>query len=624
MLHISWTKTRNTSAFIRALCMQCIVFCLVLLSVSGLCGELVVGNEPSYPLSQAVTSLEDPDGQLTVEEVAEASAQGRFVPLGPDSRQTNFGLTHSAFWLRVSLLRGPDAPADWLLEVDYPSLDSVELYLPREGGFDRQVSGDLLPFAARPVEHVSHVFPVSLQDASPRVIFLRIQSQGTVSAPLRLWQPEALWKSDHRKYAALSLYFGMLAGLALYNLLLYLSLRDRIYLLYVLFVAFMALGQSALTGFGAQFLWPNLAWWTNVSLPVGIGFTGIFATIFAREFLSTATKLPRLDKGMMLLVISFAMCVLFSFFLPYWIPAWLINIIGVLFSVYIVLVGIVSYKRKHPGARYFILAWTLLLLSAAVLSVHNMGKLPSNLLTTNALLIGSAFEMLLLSFALADRIHAARQETALAQAEAISAKQAMVDTLLETERMLECRVTERTQELVQANERLKEKEEQLRHLAHFDALTGLPNRKLFTDRMDSALKRARRNSARLALLMVDLDDFKAINDTYGHFAGDMVLVEVARRFEPLLRDTDTVARLGGDEFVVIVESPEDRSAAEVVAAKVVRAMREPIELGDGQEVRVGMSVGVALYPDDARNARGLMVHADQSMYRVKAGRRQDA
>ena len=124
--------------------------------------------------------------------------------------------------------------------------------------------------------------------------------------------------------------------------------------------------------------------------------------------------------------------------------------------------------------------------------------------------------------------------------------------------------------------------------------------------------------------MVDLDDFKAINDTHGHFAGDMVLVEVARRFEPLLRDTDTVARLGGDEFVVIVESPEDRSAAEVVAAKVVRAMREPIDLGDGQEVRVGMSVGVALYPDDARNARGLMVHADQSMYRVKAGRRQDA
>ena len=624
MLHMSGTKTRNVLALIRALCLQCIVFFFVLLPVSGACGELVVGNEPSYLLSHVVSSLEDPDGRLTVEDVAHASAQERFVPLGPGAQQTNFGLTHSAFWLKISLHRGPEAPSRWLLEVDYPSLDSVEFYRAREGGFERQASGDLMPFAARPLEHVSHVFPVSLEEGSDHVIYLRIKSQGTVSAPLRLWQPEALWKSDQKKYAALSLYFGMLAGLALYNLLLYMSLHDRLYLLYVAFVASMALGQSALTGFGAQFLWSNSAWWTNVSLTAGMGMTGVFATIFAREFLSTATKLPRLDKGMIFLIFLFTLCVIFSFFLPYWIPARLINIIGVLFSVYIVLVGIVSFRRKHPGARYFILAWTLLLISAAVLSVHNMGKLPSNLLTTNSLLIGSAFEMLLLSFALADRIHVARQETAMAQAEAISAKQAMVDTLLETERMLETRVAERTQELVQTNERLKEKEEQLKHLAHFDSLTGLPNRKLFTDRLDSALKRARRNSARLALLMVDLDDFKAINDTHGHFAGDMVLVEVARRFEPLLRDTDTVARLGGDEFIVIVEAPEDRAAAEVVASKISRAMREPIDLGDGPGVRVGMSVGVALYPDDARNARGLMVHADQSMYRVKAERRQDA
>ena len=352
-----------------------------------------------------------------------------------------------------------------------------------------------------------------------------------------------------------------------------------------------------------------------------MGLTGVFATIFARGFLSTAQKLPALDKGMVALIALFSLCTMFSLFLPYWISARLINVIGVLFSVYIVLVGVISYRRRHPGARYFILAWSLLLLSAAVLSVHNMGKLPTNIITTNSLLIGSAFEMLLLSFALADRIHVARQESALAQAEAIKVKQAMVDTLIESERTLEKRVAERTDELVQINARLREKEIQLEQMAHYDALTGLPNRQLFGDRLDLALKRARRHSSRVGLLMVDLDDFKAINDTYGHAVGDVALVEVARRLKPLLRDSDTVARLAGDEFVAIVEDLEGRTVADAIASKIENAFASPVALGSGRSVLVGTSVGAAVYPDEARDAETLMLLADQAMYRRKSERR---
>lgn len=621
MLHFFWKKRCDALSCICVLCMQCIIFISIVVSDGAYCGEIVVGSEPSYSLSEFVSSLEDPAGSLTVEDVAGFPLQGRFVPLSPDSPRTNFGLTHSVFWLRVPLRTGAGAPSGWLLEVDYPSLDSVELFIPRDGGFERRVSGDLLPFTARPMMHVSHVFPVSLEGDSSRVLYLRVRSQGTVSAPLRLWQPAELWKSDQRKYAGLSLYFGMLTGLALYNFLLYLSLRDHLYLLYVAFVVSMAVGQSALTGFGGQFLWPESAWWTNVSLPAGMGLTGVFATIFARGFLSTARKLPSLDTGMVALIALFALCTLSALFLPYWISARLINVIGVLFSVYIVLVGVVSYRRKHPGARYFILAWSLLLLSAGVLSIHNMGKLPSNVITTNSLLIGSAFEMLLLSFALADRIHVARQETAFAQAEAIRVKQAMVETLVESERTLEKRVAERTDELVQINARLKEKEIQLQQMAHYDALTGLPNRQLFGDRLDLALKRARRNATRVALLMVDLDDFKAINDTYGHAAGDAVLAEVARRLKPLMRDSDTVARLAGDEFVALVEALEDRAVADAIAAKIEKAFASPLTLGDGRSILVGTSVGTAVYPDEAPDAEQLMLRADQAMYRRKGERR---
>jgi diguanylate cyclase (GGDEF)-like protein len=624
MLYAFHEEKCGSLYYICAFFLQCVALFSFLLPADGHCNEFIVGSAPNYVLSNSVSSLEDPAGSLSVADVAGPSLQGRFLPLAADSARTNFGLTRSVFWLRISLQKGEGAPSRWLLEVDYPSLDSVELYTPADGGFARRASGDLLPFTARPMAHVSHVFPVSLEDGSPVVLYLRIQSQGTVSAPLRLWQPAALWESDQRVYAGLSLYFGMLTGLALYNFLLYLSLRDRLYLLYVAFVVSMAVGQSALTGFGGQFLWPESAWWTNVSLPAGMGLTGIFATIFARGFLSTAQKLPALDKGMVALIALFTICTICAMSLPYWISAWFINVIGVLFSVYIVIVGIVSYRRKHPGARYFILAWSLLLLSAAVLSVHNMGKLPSNIFTTNSLLIGSAFEMLLLSFALADRIHVARQETALAQAEAIRVKQAMVDTLTESERTLERRVAERTGELLQINARLKEKEIQLQQMAHYDALTGLPNRQLFGDRLDLALKRARRHSTRVALLMVDLDDFKTINDTHGHAAGDAALVEVARRLKPLLRDSDTVARLAGDEFVVLVEALDELDVADVIAAKIEKAFDSPFSLGNGRTVQVGASVGSAVFPDEAHDAQALMQRADQAMYKRKGIRRNGA
>jgi diguanylate cyclase (GGDEF)-like protein len=260
----------------------------------------------------------------------------------------------------------------------------------------------------------------------------------------------------------------------------------------------------------------------------------------------------------------------------------------------------------------------MLLVGAGAISLHNLGKLPSNLFTTNALLIGSALEMLLLSFALAERINVTRREKALAQADAIAAKQSMVDSLRASERLLELHVAQRTGELVQANARLKEHESLLKQQAHYDALTGLPNRKLLSDRLALAIERAKRSSGCFALLMIDLDGFKMINDTYGHAAGDTVLIAVARRLTAALRASDTVARLGGDEFVAILEAGEDTGDASVVVNKLAQTVSEPIALDGGRLANVGISVGVALYPLDATDPEQLMMLADHAMYRAKA------
>ncbi len=164
-------------------------------------------------------------------------------------------------------------------------------------------------------------------------------------------------------------------------------------------------------------------------------------------------------------------------------------------------------------------------------------------------------------------------------------------------------------------------EDQLRHsryLAWHDELTGLPNRRLFQDRFDNALARARRKGEALGLLSLDLDHFKQVNDTLGHQAGDDLLRQVSALFARRVRSSDTVARTGGDEFSVILENPASHSDAAAVGQELRRLLNEPFELGD-QSIRVGVSVGVALFPDDGEDADSLCRVADMRMYAVKRG-----
>jgi diguanylate cyclase (GGDEF)-like protein len=158
--------------------------------------------------------------------------------------------------------------------------------------------------------------------------------------------------------------------------------------------------------------------------------------------------------------------------------------------------------------------------------------------------------------------------------------------------------------------------EQYRHLAHHDTLTSLPNRRLLSDRVEQAVALARRSGNRLALMLMDLDEFKAINDTHGHSTGDQVLVTIAQRLRVSVRESDTVARLGGDEFVVLLQDVGQHGDAARIAEKVIGAVRQPLQVGS-LEFRLGTSIGIALFPDHADNPEHLLQQADISMYAAK-------
>src|SRR5690349_6984206 len=163
-------------------------------------------------------------------------------------------------------------------------------------------------------------------------------------------------------------------------------------------------------------------------------------------------------------------------------------------------------------------------------------------------------------------------------------------------------------------------EEELRFLAHHDPLTGLANRALFNDRLDAALRAARRHDSSLALLFLDINDFKGINDVHGHAAGDQVLRMIARRLQGCVRETDTVARMGGDEFTVLLTDIQSQGDVCEKVAQILAVMAEPPDADSFVLTMPSCSIGIACYPADGEDADTLLSHADDDMYRIKRQR----
>lgn len=173
----------------------------------------------------------------------------------------------------------------------------------------------------------------------------------------------------------------------------------------------------------------------------------------------------------------------------------------------------------------------------------------------------------------------------------------------------------------------KEYESRLQYLATHDTLTGLPNRQLFQDRLEQAIKRANRKQAGkdtrslVAVMLMDLDNFKAVNDTYGHGTGDQLLIWVADQLRSRIRQSDTIARLGGDEFTLVLEGITGVEDARLIAEKIGDALKSPYQLED-KEINITASIGICLFPQDGEDAETLLMHADIAMYQAKRSRQQ--
>ncbi|WP_347902183.1 7TM diverse intracellular signaling domain-containing protein [Pseudomonas purpurea] len=369
----------------------------------------------SLPLGRVMQVYEDAAGTADIAEVRAQAAAGNFK--AHDKATLNAGYSHSVFWLKVDLHYRPGNPAaqrTWLLELAYPPLDHLDLYLPDAAGNYRlaQRTGDALPFASRQIRQNNYLFDLDFSAEQSKTVYLRLQSQGSIQAPLTLWSSTAYLEDQPARLYVLGLIYGVLLGMLVYNLFIYLSVRDTSYLYYIVYIASFGLYQVSVNGAAVEYFWPDNPWWANAATPFFIGSAALFGSQFARSFLQTASHSRWLDRLLLLLIACSAVVVGLSLMTSYALALRLATALALVFTVVIFAAGIFAWWRGLRVARYFIIAWSAFLLGGIVNTLMVLGYLPNVFLTMYASQIGSAIEVALLSLALADRINAMREQQA--------------------------------------------------------------------------------------------------------------------------------------------------------------------------------------------------------------------
>lgn len=540
------------------------------------------------------------------------------------SDTVSLGYGEQVYWFRVRVDNASGTADQALLEIAYPVLDRVDVYLVK----GEQVSqswqmGDKLPFHQRPIEHRNFVVPMTLPAQSAVSLYLRVETTSSMQVPLVLWQRDQFHATEQLRMLFEGLYFGIVLAMILYNLFVFKAVGERSFLYYVGYIAAMPLFLASLHGLSFQFLWPHATWWNDQSIIFFLNLAITFGAIFAIRFLTVLPdNHPVLNRITLLVAVASLLQALAALVVPYKVLVLSTILLAFIGCSLMLILSLVRWYKRDVAARYYTVAWVCMLFGGIVLALSKFTVLPRNMLTENATQVGSAIGVVLLSIALADRLNKEKKKAFQAQqkllAEERKARVAQEQSLAvqrEANTRLEERVRERTQDLEALNQQLLE-------LNSTDALTGLKNRGHFDRAFQSACVKAYRFGQPLALLVLDIDRFKKFNDSYGHLVGDDCLQMVAQGIRKhVTRPQDLAARYGGEEFVVLL--PDTPAEGAVRVAERIRREIEATDFRISNEVlRLTISVGVcALRPERADQTREVFRLADEALYEAKGSGR---
>ncbi|MBT6175760.1 MAG: sensor histidine kinase [Deltaproteobacteria bacterium] len=354
--------------------------------------------------------LEDTDGTLSVEDIHTPEVMGRFTPVHDET--PNYGFTQSVYWFSFSLQNPETRSLQQFLEIGYPHLDDIDIYLfPQVSEQTHYHLGDKLAFSKRLIEHRNFVVPITLQGSEILSVLVRVRTSSSMRVPIRLSSEQSFFQRDATEVIIHGFYFGLILVMALYNLFVYISLRETVYLYYVFFVVGCAGFQAALSGFSYQYLWPTMPWWAEKYVIFSIAMGQVFAALFANTFLDLRQYARRHFRYLSLIALLSAAVAGLAFLVPYALVVPAVTILVVLLTPACLSAGVVRWRQGNTEAAYYTLGWASFALGTCSLALGNLGVLPVNVLTINGPQIGTAFVVIFLSLALVRKLKVLHEES---------------------------------------------------------------------------------------------------------------------------------------------------------------------------------------------------------------------
>ncbi|ENO74634.1 sensor domain-containing diguanylate cyclase [Thauera sp. 63] len=515
--------------------------------------------------------LEDGGPALGAEQAFALQREGRFrdLPAGVPK----FGIGAPPVWFHFAVDHAGSGPLLRQLLAGVPWIERLEVFVLQDGQLRAvQRAGDGEAGLRGPMGSLGFAFDLAFAPGHSDVL-IRAQTADPLVMPLRLLPPDEAIELQRRHDYGFGLLYGFLLALIAYNAMIFIGLRHRSHLDYVLYVGTFLLLSLAYSGHGVARFWPGQAGFQQYVILMLMVLLAAMGLRFASGFLHLETIVPRAHRGVrgfyLAALLAIGACTLFGLQSAAVFTAFFVVQV---FSVLMCLLGVVGLRARQDGAPYFMAGAVSGMLGASVTAMAVWRGMPFTELTFRAAELGFAVDGTILALALADRMR-----------------------------------------------RIREQQLRAEHLAAFDPLTGLRNRRAFAEHAAPVWSTARRHGRPLSVIVLDLDHFKRINDSHGHAIGDTVLVAAARAIERDCRAGDIAARWGGEEFIVLMPETTGQQAW-AMAERLLASVRSiDIPLG-GERLGVSASVGVAEWRghDDLE---ALIREADAWMYASKrAGR----
>ena len=540
-------------------------------------------------------------------------------------KSPNFGFTSDVYWFRFQLHNASAKVLSRVIELPIPFLDDVRLYHFAGQTLQTQYSlGDEQPFGQRAVRNRNFMMPLQLAPGNNE-IYLRLASSGTIEAPLRVWDPVFYQAASIDENLTQGGVIGILLIMLVYNLFVYFSTRDVNYLYYIGFVASYLLFHLTLTGYTFAYVWPNAVSWNGIAISIFAASAALFTCLFTDSFLKLRSFSRSASNLVRFLAVCSALLLVAGFVLPYSISIRIVVAMTLPITATALIMGYWRWWKGAKFARFYCLAWTAILLGILALNTSKAGWIPTNIWTENASQIGIVLLVVLLSFTLADRINSDRSLRLNAQAVALghertarASQAALIRTKEQANQELEQRVLSRTNDLNAAMAQLSQANERLQMLSTTDGLTQIGNRAYFDAAAVTEMRRAERQQGNISIILMDIDHFKHVNDTFGHPAGDACLRALADMLRPRIdRAGDILARYGGEEFIIVLTGVDLRGTL-TLAEELRKAVdRLRVEV-DGKMLRFTASFGVvSTVPQAPLSLQDLVAAADRALYAAK-------